>query len=125
MNIDDVVSIHADQIENHGGPEGIRDLGLVEGAIDRPRQLFHYDGVEDPLVLSVRLGIAIAKAHGFVDGNKRTGAFAMIEFLAINGFALRLPNTTWLGEQFELVVTDGMGENALVDTLDLYVIELA
>lgn len=89
----------------------------------RPQTLFYYQGIQDPLVLAVRLGVAIAKAHGFIDGNKRTGAFAMIEFLAINGYNLRPPNKIWFGQQFELVVRDGMDENALVEMLDPIVIE--
>lgn len=108
----------------YGGSEGIRDIGLVEGALDRPRHLLHYKNVQDPLVLGVRLGISLAKAHGFIDGNKRTGAFAMIEFLAMNGYNLDIPNDTWLGEQFELVVQDGMSEEALVEALDPIVVDL-
>lgn len=125
LDIDDVTSIHDQQIEIHGGPQGVRDIGLVEGALGRAQNLFLYEGVHDILTLAVRLGVGIAKNHGFVDGNKRTGVAAMLEFLAINGYWLELPNDTWLGETFELVVKDGLEEAQFIDELDPILVELA
>ena len=72
---------------------------------------------DDILVLAVRLGVGIAANHGFVDGNKRAGAFMMIEFLAINGYWLEMPNDIQLGEWFEAVVAKEMSEAELVAAL--------
>ena len=77
----------------------------------------------DILALAARLGIGIAAAHGFVDGNKRAGAFAMIEFLAINGYYLDMPNDTRLGRLFKLTVAGRMSEQDLVAALDRYLID--
>lgn len=75
LDLNDVLAIHAEQIELRGGPPGIRDLGLVASAVERPVNLYNYDGERDVITLAVRLGIGIAENHGFVDGNKRAGAF--------------------------------------------------
>lgn len=56
-----------------------------------------------------------------MDGNKRTGAVAMIEFLAINGYFLDMPNDTTLGALFEAAVTGRMTEEELVEDLFPYV----
>ncbi len=73
------------------------------------------------LTLAVRLGLALAKNHGFVDGNKRVGAVSMIEFMAINGYFLSLPPDTTLGVLFEAAVADRMTESQLVEDLYPYV----
>lgn len=80
--------------------------------------MFYYENVEDVLGLAIRLGIGLAKNHGFVDGNKRTGAVAMIEFLAINGYVLNYPaNDSAFGVLFEAAVTDRMTEEEFAETL--------
>lgn len=113
LHLQDVLEIHREQIEPYGGEKGIRDAGLLESAQERSRNLFWLNGEEDILALAVRLGAAIAKNHPFIDGNKRTGAAAMIEFLAINGYWLDLPNDTRLGQLFEQTVADLRSEDDL------------
>jgi len=122
LTLDDVLAIHEDQIERYGGPEGVRDQGLVASAIHRPQQMYHYDGERDILALAVRLGVGIAANHGFVDGNKRAGAFAMIEFLAINGAWLEMPNDTRLARLFLLTLGKRMSEEELADELSRHLI---
>ena len=122
LTLDDVLAIHEDQIARYGGPEGVRDHGLVASAIHRPQQLYHYDGERDILALAIRLGIGIAENHGFVDGNKRAGAFSMIEFLAVNGAWLDMPNDTRLGRLFLLTLAKRITEQDLGDELYRYVV---
>ncbi|HEX8532882.1 MAG TPA: type II toxin-antitoxin system death-on-curing family toxin [Allosphingosinicella sp.] len=122
--IDDIIEVHEEQIELRGGPHGIRDLGLVESALGRAQQL-HYVGDEgDILVLAVRLGIGLAANHGFIDGNKRAGAFMMIEFLGLNGYRLDLPDDLRLGQWFEAAVAKEMSEADLIAALDAYIVEI-
>lgn len=117
LSLDDVLEIQIDQIGRFGGAEGVRDEGLIESAIVRPQQLFYYESQSDILALAVRLGVGIARNHGFVDGNKRTGAAAMIEFLIINGYYLGMADDTTLGALFEAAVAGGMSEDELADDL--------
>lgn len=120
LDLQDVAEIHEEQIDLFGGPHGIRDAGLILGALGRPRNLFHLKGETDVLVLAVRLGVGIAAAHGFVDGNKRAGAVAMIEFLETNGYRLAMPNDTRLGRLFKLAVARRISEDDLTEVLGRY-----
>ena len=81
IRVDDILAIHADQIERYGGGEGIRDLGLLEAALFRP-QTGYYPTVIDE---AAALWESLSQNHPFVDGNKRTAFAATYVFLAING----------------------------------------
>jgi death on curing protein len=86
---DVVLAMHEEALMLHGGPEGVRDLGLLESALARPKNLFAYS--EQPPSLG-RLAAAYAKGivanHPFVDGNKRTAFTVSVTFLRLNGLAL-------------------------------------
>ena len=92
-------------------------MALVESALARPQQLYHYDGERDVLALAVRLGVGLAQNHPFVDGNKRSGTVAMLMFLALNGHDLIMPNDERLGRWIEAVIEDRMSETELADAL--------
>jgi death on curing protein len=79
-----VLSIHGDQIREHGGRPGVRDPGLLESALDRPRNRFHYEPESDLAALAAAYGFGIAKNHPFIDGNKRVAFQAMYVFLGVN-----------------------------------------
>jgi death on curing protein len=84
-------ALHADQIMEHGGSLGSRDQGLLESALARPQQKWHYEPSVDLATLSAAYAFGIAKNHPFVDGNKRAALVAAYTFLAINGFELEAP----------------------------------
>lgn len=75
------------QLTDHGGGAGIRDVGLLESALARPRQL-SADGDPDAAMLAASYGYGLAKNHPFVDGNKRTAFVAVELFLELNGSVL-------------------------------------
>ena len=79
-----VLAIHDEQLAVHGGSSGVRDVALLEFALDRPRNKWAYDGAELP-ELAAAYGFGIARNHPFVDGNKRTALLAIYTFLGING----------------------------------------
>ncbi len=117
LPLEEVLLIHEEQIADFGGAAGTRDLALAESALARPQQLHHYDGEEDLVTLAVRLGIGLARNHPFVDGNKRTGAAVMIEFLAITGWRLEMRDEDTLGRWFEAVIEGRMSEAELADAM--------
>ena len=82
-----LLAIHDEQLAEHGGGEGLRDQGLLESALARPRNLHAY-GETSLTVLAASLGFGLARNHPFVDGNKRTAYVAVETFLALNGIAL-------------------------------------
>jgi len=81
------LAIHQEQIAEHGGGEGVRDRGLLESALARPRNAWAY-GIADPCALAASLGYGIARNHPFVDGNKRTAFVCVETFLLLNGVML-------------------------------------
>jgi len=87
--IDGVVllAVHDEQLAEHGGAGGTRDIGLFESAIARPQHLAHY-GTPDAADLAAAYGHGIARNHPFVDGNKRTAFVAAELFLLLNGLEL-------------------------------------
>jgi death on curing protein len=117
LTIADVLAIHDEQIAEHGGSDGVRDMNVIESAIARPRQLVNFgDSTPDMAALAATLAFGLAKNHGFVDGNKRTSAVATETFLALNGVKV-----TASDEEIVQVWTDigagQMGEDELADWL--------
>ena len=84
IDLPEVLAIHGRQLDEHGGASGIRDDGLLESALARPRQLVA-NGKPDVCDLAAAYTAGIVQNHSFVDGNKRTGFIAGILFLELNG----------------------------------------
>jgi death-on-curing protein len=103
--------LHAESLAEHGGAPGIRDEGMLESALARPRHKREY---EDPdlCALAAAYAFGFAKNHAFVDGNKRAGLLAAGLFLLMNGRRLEasqpetvaamlaLADSTWSEEDF-------------------------
>jgi death-on-curing protein len=77
--------LHERSLALHGGPSGVRDEGLLESALERPKNRFHYDGLDDLVELAATYAVAVSRNHPFVDGNKRAAFQAMALFLRANG----------------------------------------
>ena len=82
-----VLAIHDRQVAEHGGSDGIRDLGAIESALARPVNLVAY-GDPDAAALAATYMYGLAKNHGFVDGNKRVAWVVGRLFLLDNGYRL-------------------------------------
>jgi len=86
LTLDEVLSLHAEQIRLFGGSPGIRDVGLLESAIGSVEATF-----DDVFLHETLFAMAAAYLHGicrnhpFLDGNKRTAAAAALTFLEMNG----------------------------------------
>ena len=83
-----VLAIHDRQLAEHGGPDGIRDLKVIESALARPLNLAAY-GSPDIADLAAAYAYGLANNHGFIDGNKRTAWVTARLFLADNGQRLQ------------------------------------
>ena len=110
-----VLAIHEEQLAEHGGLDGIRDRGLLESALHRPRDLQNY-GQPDLADLAAACAFGIARNHPFLDGNKRTSAVVTRLFLRLNGHDLDATQAerlaVWLalgaGEMTEQALADWM-----------------
>ncbi len=82
-----VLAIHDEQLAEHGGQSGVRDRGLLESALARPRNQFGY-GESSITRLAASLAFGISRNHPFLDGNKRTSLVVAELFLMLNGSEL-------------------------------------
>lgn len=87
---DDVIAFHAEQIAQFGGQPGIRDRGLLESALGRPRHRAAYSR-STVFELAAAYAFGIARNHPFIDGNKRTALVCAFTFLELNGWEVRAP----------------------------------
>jgi len=84
LSVDEVLAIHERLIEHFGGPPGVRDLGLLESALYRPRTGYYQDIAE----MAAALFESLIMNHPFVDGKKCVAFFAADVFLRLNGWKL-------------------------------------
>ena len=89
LSKEQIISLHAQLINETGGVGGLRDEGLLDSALNAPFQSF---GSVEPFPSiqqkAARLGYGLIMNHQFIDGNKRIGAHVMLVFLALNGIEL-------------------------------------
>ena len=85
---EDCLAMHEKLLERFGGLKGIRDEGLLESALNKPRHLFSY-GKPTVFEMAASYAVGIVKNHPFLDGNKRTGFVAAALFIEANGFSFQ------------------------------------
>ena len=96
LSLDEVVEIHRQMLALYGGLPGFRGesgQGLIESALERPRNKAYYEGA-DLFAQAGALYFGLAKNHGFLDGNKRISVAACDAFLQLNGWELVCDNRT-------------------------------
>jgi death-on-curing protein len=84
LSVDEVLAIHARLTQRFGGTGGVRDPGLLESALYRPRTGYYRDLIQ----MAAALFESLIMNHAFVDGNKRVAFFATDVFLRLNGWKL-------------------------------------
>jgi death-on-curing protein len=82
----DVRVLHERLLAIHGGLAGVRDEGLLNSAVARPRQIANYEPNADLIDLASACTVGIVKNHPFIDGNKRTGFVVGVLFLELNEY---------------------------------------
>jgi len=90
IDVEDCLAFHAEMLARFGGLDGVRDAGLLESALNRPKHLFAY---ETPSLFDLAATYAhgLVKNHPFLDGNKRSGFMAAALFLEANGYIFDAP----------------------------------
>ena len=115
LSVEDVIEIHADQIQRYGGSLGIRDADLLQSALGMPEagfgdQYLHVDLFE----MAAAYLYHIVQNHPFIDGNKRAGTMAAFVFLKLNGLTLDADESAF--ETLVLQAAQGqVGKDAIAD----------
>lgn len=95
LSTEEVLLIHERILDKFGGAGGLRDWGLLDSAVNRPRAIFEgKDLYPDIFTKVTALGHSLVLNHPFVDGNKRTAWEAMKRFLAENDVRLKVEMET-------------------------------
>ena len=88
-----VLLLHRLLIEATGGADGVRDIGLLDSALESAYATFYgkelFPSKEEK---AARLGVGLVSNHAFVDGNKRIGMYVLLSFLEVNGIQIEATN---------------------------------
>jgi death-on-curing protein len=113
IDLEVALAIHDEQLAEHGGQIGVRDRGLLESAIARPRNQFAY-GEQSLSHLAASYAFGISRNHPFLDGNKRTSLVVAELFLALNGSDLTATDTECVTTFLQLAAGE-LTEDELAD----------
>ncbi|MFM7373722.1 MAG: type II toxin-antitoxin system death-on-curing family toxin [Chthoniobacterales bacterium] len=90
LSVEECLIAHEILVVRFGGTHGLRDAGLLDSALNKPRQLFCY-GSPTLYEMAAAYAFGIVKNHPFLDGNKRAGFIAASLFLESNGLRFTAP----------------------------------
>jgi len=115
LTLDEVLALHADQIDRYGGSTGVRDIALLESALATPRATFAGEYLHGSLPeMAAAYLFHLSRNHPFLDGNKRAGLAAAIAFLGLNGLWLDA-NPKELADQVLRVAEGSMPKSELAE----------
>ncbi|MCX7054936.1 MAG: type II toxin-antitoxin system death-on-curing family toxin [Proteobacteria bacterium] len=113
IDLEVVLAIHDEQLAEHGGQAGVRDRGLLESAMARPKNQYAYGEHALPR-LAASYTFGISRNHPFLDGNKRTSLVVAELFLELNGSELTATDAECV-TTFLKLATDDLTEEELAD----------
>ena len=91
LTLDEVLGIHHEEVEKFGGSHGVRDLSLLDSALQRPQSSFMEEDLYPTIFdKAAALMHSILLNHPFIDANKRTSIVSTAYFLHLNGFELEM-----------------------------------
>jgi death on curing protein len=89
LTFDEMLALHADQINRYGGSLGVRSAELLESALGTPAAMFGGRYLHGSLhEMAAAYLFHLVRNHPFLNGNKRAGLVAMLAFAGLNGFRI-------------------------------------
>jgi death-on-curing protein len=122
IDLEVVLAIHDEQLAEHGGQPGVRDRGLLESALDRPRNQFAY-GEASLTRLAASYAFGLSRTHPFLDGNKRTSLVVAELFLDLNGFELTATDGQCVTAFLQLAAGE-LSEDQLAEWIAAHAVEI-
>ena len=115
LNEEQVTLLHAEQIEQFGGADGLASPDLLRSAVGMPEATFGGEYLHRTVFEKAAAYLFhLVQNHPFVDGNKRIGAVAAFTFLRLNGYGLNASNAALEGLVME--VANGRAEKPEIAT---------
>ena len=122
ISVEVALAVHDRQLSEHGGRGGIKDIGLLEAAMGRPRNKFGY-GETDLCALAAAYAFGVARDHPFADGNKRTAWVMARLFLKLNRVEIAFDKGDAIRTMLALAAGE-LAEDALADWFREHVREM-
>jgi death-on-curing protein len=117
LTFDEVIILHRDQISRYGGSLGIRDVSLLQSALEMPKSTFGGSFLhEDLFMMAAAYLFHLVQNHAFIDGNKRIGLFAAVAFLDKNGIEI-IADEDEAADLVLSVAQGQLGKEAIADFL--------
>ncbi len=117
LSTEDVLTLHAGQVDLYGGEHGVRDLGLLDSAVAQPRASFGGEYLHKDLFETAAAYLYhLVQNHPFLDGNKRTGAVAALVFLDLNGIEIDAPK----GSLYDLAMAVATGQAGKAEIAEFF-----
>ncbi|MDO5059157.1 MAG: type II toxin-antitoxin system death-on-curing family toxin [Neisseria sp.] len=111
ISVELVPAIHETILSSEAGLQGVPDAAKLEGALSRIDSWQQYADTQDIFEIAALYAVAIAKAHAFPDGNKRTALVTMLVYLDLQGISI--PPDTGLDDTMVAVAAGLMDFEAL------------
>ena len=118
----DVCDINQNVVNESGEPYSLLDIGKLEGAIQRPYFNWNYGNEENVIALGVDYMVAIADAHAFIQGNKRTGFISGRFFMNQHGYDFNVPDTEETAQLFMDVIAHKLDVSAFYTHIEMHVV---
>lgn len=119
-----VDAVHTNQLQEHGGLQGTRDVNALEAALARPLHKHTYEPNADLADLAAAYAFGLATTHPYIDGNKRTGFVIALIFLDLNGFDFDRPDDDTIVEAMRAVANGALSERKLASWIRTALIPL-
>ena len=117
LSTEDVLILHANQVDLHGGEHGVRELGLLDSAVAQPQASFGGNFLHAfPFEMAAAYLYHIVQNHPFFDGNKRTGAVAALVFLDFNGIEIDAPK----GSLYDITLSVATGQAGKAEIAEFF-----
>ena len=117
LSTEDVLILHANQVDLYGGEHGVRELGLLDSAVAQPRASFGGNFLHAfPFEMAAAYLYHIVQNHPFFDGNKRTGAVAALVFLDFNGIEIDAPK----GSLYDITMSVATGQAGKAEIAEFF-----
>lgn len=120
LSLDEVLDIHGVLTERFGGPPGVRDMGMLESALYRPRSGYYTDLTQ----MATAMFESLLMNHPFIDGNKRIAFFATDVFLRLNGYKLHVEATAAHSFLIELLESNACDFEHLLPWIESSIVKL-
>jgi len=111
-----IITIHDRQISRHGGAPGLRDRGLLEAGAARALNHAAHNPKAPHTTIAAAYAFGLAKAHAFVDGNKRTAFVTAVTYLRLNDLIFR-PDPVAGAQMMEGLAASAVSEGAFAEWL--------